>query len=99
VNVLKLRLKILEAIKPLVFMLYNLIKQKEILCFVDRAFWFDLVNRNNLVHNFLKFFITFLYMFRATMCPSSGENTVPMRHLVFVTVYRRLSGIQGGIPP
>ena len=26
-------------------------------------------------------------MFRATMCPSSGENTVPMRHLVFVTVY------------
>ena len=22
-------------------------------------------------------------MFRATMCPSPGENTVPMRHLVF----------------
>jgi len=22
-------------------------------------------------------------MFRATMCPSSGENIVPMRHLVF----------------
>ena len=31
-------------------------------------------------------FIAFLYMFRTTMCPSSGENTVPMRHLVFVTV-------------
>jgi len=31
-------------------------------------------------------FIAFLYMFRATMCPSSGENTVPMRHLEFVTV-------------
>jgi hypothetical protein len=27
-------------------------------------------------------FIAFLYMFRGTMCPSSGENTVPMRHLV-----------------
>ena len=31
------------------------------------------------------------------MCPSSGENTVPMRHLVFVTPYRRLSGMQSGI--
>jgi len=30
-------------------------------------------------------FVVFLYMLRATMCPSSGENTVPMRHLVFVT--------------
>jgi hypothetical protein len=37
-------------------------------------------------------------MFRATMCPSSGENTVPMRHLVFVTLYRWLSGMQNGIP-
>jgi len=36
-------------------------------------------------------------MFRATMCPSSGENTVPMRHLLFVTLYRWLSGIQGGM--
>jgi len=31
-------------------------------------------------------FIVFLYMFRATMCPSSGENTVPMRRLVCVTL-------------
>jgi len=30
-------------------------------------------------------------MFRATMCPSSGENTVHMRHLVFVTLYRWLA--------
>jgi hypothetical protein len=30
-------------------------------------------------------------MLRATMCPSSGENTVPMRHPVFVTLYRWLS--------
>ena len=29
-------------------------------------------------------FISFLYMFRATMCPSSGEATVFMRHLVLV---------------
>ena len=32
-------------------------------------------------------FIAFLYMFPATMCQSSGENTVPMRHLVLVTLY------------
>ena len=42
---------------------------------------------------FLICFIAFLYMFQVTMCPSSGENTVPMRHLVFVTVYRWLSGM------
>ena len=48
--------------------------------------------------NFLYMFIAFLYMFRATMCPSSGENTVPMRHMAFVTLYRWLSGMQGGIP-
>ena len=30
-------------------------------------------------------------MFRATMCPSSEENTVPMRHLVFVTVYVQMT--------
>jgi len=41
-------------------------------------------------------FIDFLYMFRATMCPSSGENTVPMRHLVLVILYKWLSGMQGG---
>ena len=38
-------------------------------------------------------------MFRATVSPSSGENTVPTRLLVFVTLYRLLSGTQSGIPP
>jgi hypothetical protein len=32
-------------------------------------------------------FIVLLYVFRATMCLSSGEITVPLRHLVFVTLY------------
>jgi hypothetical protein len=32
-------------------------------------------------------FISFLYIFRATMCPSSGEITVSMRHLVLVTLW------------
>jgi len=46
-----------------------------------------LVNKANLVHNFLGNFkrISFPYMFRATMCPSSGKTTVSLRHLVFVT--------------
>jgi len=35
----------------------------------------------------LSIFVSLLYMFRATMCPSSGEITVSMRHLVFVTLY------------
>jgi hypothetical protein len=40
-------------------------------------------------------FISFLYMFQATMCPSSGETTVFMRQLVLVILYGWLSGIQG----
>ena len=32
-------------------------------------------------------FISFLHMFRAIMCPLSGEITVSMRHLVLVTLY------------
>ena len=43
-------------------------------------------------------FISFLCMFRSTMCPSSGETTVFMWHLVLVTLYGWLSGMQG-IPP
>ena len=38
-------------------------------------------------------FTSFLYMFRATMCPSSGEITVSMRHLVFVTLCGWLWGM------
>ena len=57
-----------------------------ILCFVDRAYLYNLVNKTNLVHSFSCMFISIPYMFRATMCPSSGEITVSMRHLVFVTL-------------
>jgi len=51
---------------------------------------------------FLSVFISFLYMFRATMCPSSEEITVFMRHLIFDTLCGWMSGMQGGmslIPP
>jgi hypothetical protein len=57
-----------------------------ILCFVDRASLYNLVNKAKLMHNFLSMFISFLYRFRATVCPSSGEITVSMQHLVFVTL-------------
>jgi hypothetical protein len=40
-------------------------------------------------------FIHFLCIFRATMCQSSGETTVFMRHLVLVILCGWLSGIQG----
>ena len=40
----------------------------------------SLVNKANLVHNFFTMLISFLYMFRATICPSSGETTAFMRH-------------------
>ena len=45
---------------------------------------------------FLSMFISFLYMFRATMCPSSGEITVSMRHLVFVTLCGWVFSMQVG---
>jgi len=39
-------------------------------------------------------FISILYMFRAAKCPSSGELIVSIRHLVYVTLYRRPFGVQ-----
>jgi len=65
------------------------------LCFIDHASLYNLVNKANFVTIFHSLFISFLYMFRATMCPSSGEMTVSMWHLVFVTLCGWLSGMQG----
>jgi hypothetical protein len=45
-----------------------------------------LMNKTNLMHIFSCMFISILSMFRATICPSSGEITVSVRHLVFVTL-------------
>jgi plasmid maintenance system antidote protein VapI len=39
-------------------------------------------------------FISNLYMFRATMCPSSGELIVSIRHQVYVTLYSWPFGVQ-----
>jgi hypothetical protein len=74
-------------------------RQSSFCMFCWLASLYNLVNRTNLCTIFLNIFIVFLYMFRATMCPSSEEKTVPMRHLVFVTLYRYefLSAYQTGM--
>jgi hypothetical protein len=38
----------------------------------------------NLTHFFISLFITSLYMFRASLCPSSGDRIVLMYHLVWL---------------
>ena len=50
------------------------------------------------VHYFLVYLFQILYMFRATMCPSSEELTVSMRHWYFFTLYGWLSGLQTSHP-
>jgi hypothetical protein len=39
-------------------------------------------------------FISIRCVFRAAMCPSSGELIVSIRHLVYVTLYRWPFGVQ-----
>jgi len=56
---------------------------EENLCFVERAFLYG----PTWCANFLNMYHSFLYMFRATVCRSSGETTVFMQHLVLVTQY------------
>jgi len=47
------------------------------------------LNITDLTHNsFAYMFIPITYMFRATMCSSSGESIVSIRHLVYVTLCR-----------
>jgi len=41
-------------------------------------------------------FISILYMFRATLCSSSRDSAVPIRHLVYVTLCRWRSSMQDG---
>jgi hypothetical protein len=43
----------------------------------------NLVNKATFVHNLLLVYLS-IYMFRATVCPSSGETTVFVRYLVLI---------------
>jgi len=57
--------------------------------------WCNLVNNQpDVQFLFLYLFIPILYMFRGTKCWSSGESTVSIRTLVYVTVCRWPCGIQ-----
>ena len=38
-------------------------------------------------------FISVLYLFRAAMCPSSGELIVSIQQMVYVTLYRWCAGL------
>ena len=44
------------------------------------------VNKPTWRTTFSSMFISILYMFRTTMCPSSGELTLSMRYLLYVTL-------------
>jgi hypothetical protein len=44
----------------------------------------------------LYIFISILYMFRATLCSSSGESIVSIQHLVYVNLHSTPSGMQVG---
>ena len=60
---------------------------KSYLGFINKLLLLHLVGLLFYHRRFLSMFISFLYMFRATMCLSSGETTVFMRHLVVVILY------------
>jgi len=62
-------------------------KESKCLWFVDPASMYNLVNNTKFVHNFILSIFINLYMFRATIGPSSGETTVFVRHLVLVILY------------
>jgi len=70
----------------------------------DRTSLYNLVNKKTTWCTiFLSMFISLLYMFQATTCPSSGETTVFMRHLVLVILKKmeslKLQGVGYYIRP
>ena len=60
----------------------------------SEIYWLIFVNNQFDAQFFFNLFISFLYMFRAALCPSSGELIVSIRHLVYVTLYRLPFGVQ-----
>ena len=49
---------------------------------------------NNKLDAFFNVFISLLYVFRATQSSSSGQSIASINHLVYITLYRWLSGMQ-----
>jgi hypothetical protein len=52
------------------------------------------VNNQLDTNSFSCMFMSILYIFRAAICPSSGELIVSIRHLVYVTLCRWPFGVQ-----
>ena len=59
----------------------------------DLKYWHYL-RVNNQFDALFYVFISLLYMFRATQCPSSAESIVSMHHLVYITMCRWPSVMQ-----
>jgi len=53
-----------------------------------------LVNKNQLGAQFIFYIFVNLFVFRATVDPSSGETAVFLRHLVLVILCGCMSGLQ-----
>ena len=68
-------LKIVVKVHKIPILCYNISNWQRLYATFIKNPNFHLVNETNLLHNFLNIFIAFLYMFRATICPSSGEVT------------------------
>ena len=83
------------------FLTWYLKQRSEYLCKMQIIVfsWFFFFSSSSSVHHgiipvnnqldeqfFLYMFISILYMFRATVCSSSGESIVSIRHLAYVTL-------------
>ena len=66
--------------------IFRYLKSKTIfhLYFVDRASRYKFLLITNLTHFFMYVFISYLYMFRASQCSSSGDRIVLIHHLVWL---------------
>jgi len=65
-----------------------------VLCFVDRASLYIIVNKANSVHNLFLVNLSISTSFGLLFIPSSGETTVFMRNLVLLTLCGWLPGMQ-----
>ena len=68
------------------------------LYFVDSASRYNFLLMTNLTHFFISLFITPLYMFRASQCPSSGDRIVLIHHLVWLVCVSDCLVCLTGIP-
>jgi hypothetical protein len=59
---------------------------RKILYFVDRASRYNSLLMTNLTHFFIYLFISSLYAFQASQCPSSGDRIVLIHHHIIIII-------------